>query len=69
MQIEHLHHFKPKFQVGEKVRISKYKRLTFDKSCTSNWTEQNFLLMAFKQQVTLRMKLYISMVKYKRLFR
>ena len=32
----------PKFKVGNKVRISKYKRKTFDKGYTPNWTEEVF---------------------------
>ena len=35
---------KPKFKVGDKVRISKYKREVFDKGYTPNWTEEIFLL-------------------------
>ena len=31
---------KPKFKVGDKVRISKYKRKVFDKGYTENWTEE-----------------------------
>ena len=30
---------KPKFKVGDRVRISKYKRKVFDKGYTPNWTE------------------------------
>ena len=33
---------KPKFKVGDKVRISKYKRKVFDKSYTPNWSEEIF---------------------------
>ena len=33
---------KPKFKVGDKVRISKYKRKVFDKGYTPNWTEEIF---------------------------
>ena len=33
---------KPKFKIGDKVRISKYKRKTFHKGYTSNWTEEIF---------------------------
>ena len=33
---------KPKFKIGDKVRISKYKRKTFDKGYTPNWTEEIF---------------------------
>ena len=35
---------KPKFKVGDKVRISKYKRKIFDKSYPLNWTEEIFLV-------------------------
>ena len=35
---------KPKFKVGDKVRISKYKRKVFDKGYTPNWTEERFLV-------------------------
>ena len=31
---------KPTFKVGDKVRISKYKRKVFDKGHTPNWTEE-----------------------------
>ena len=31
---------KPKYKIGHKVRISKYKRKTFDKSYTPNWTQE-----------------------------
>ena len=31
---------KPKFKVGDKVRISNYKRKVFDKGYTPNWTEE-----------------------------
>ena len=31
---------KPKFAIGDKVRISKYKRRVFDKGYTPNWTEE-----------------------------
>ena len=33
---------KPKFSIGDKVRISKYKRRVFDKGYTPNWTEEVF---------------------------
>ena len=36
--------FKSKFKVGDKVRISKYKRKVFDKGYTRNWTEEIFLV-------------------------
>ena len=35
---------KIKFQIGEKVRISKYKRPVFDKGDTPNWTEEIFVV-------------------------
>ena len=35
---------KPKFKVGDKVRISKYKRKIFDQGYTPNWTEEIFLV-------------------------
>ena len=35
---------KPKLKVGDKVRISKYKRKVFDKGYTPNWTEEIFLI-------------------------
>ena len=33
---------KPKFKVGDNVRISKYKRNVFDKGYTPNWSEEVF---------------------------
>ena len=35
---------KPKFKVGDKVRISKCKRKIFDKGYTPDWTEEIFLV-------------------------
>ena len=35
---------KPKFAVGDKVRISKYKRRVFGKGYTQNWTEEAFMI-------------------------
>ena len=35
---------KPKFKVGDKVRISKYKSKVFDKGYTLNWTDEIFLV-------------------------
>ena len=35
---------KRKFKVGDKVGISKYKRKTFDKGYTPNWTEEIFIV-------------------------
>ena len=38
----YLKHVPAKFYVGEKVRISEYKRKLFDKGFTPNWTEEIF---------------------------
>ena len=35
---------KPRFKVGDKVRISKYKRKVFDKGYAPNWTDEIFLV-------------------------
>ena len=35
---------KIKFQIGDKVRISKYKRTVFGKGYTPNWTEEIFVV-------------------------
>lgn len=35
---------KPKYKIGDKVRISKYKRQLFDKGYTPNWTEEIFTI-------------------------
>ena len=35
---------KPKFSIGDHVRISKYKRKVFDKGYTPNWTEEIFVI-------------------------
>ena len=35
---------RPKFKIGDKVRISKYKRNMFDKGYTPNWTEEVFII-------------------------
>ena len=34
----------PKFSIGDKVRLSKYKRKVFDKGYTPNWTEEVFIV-------------------------
>ena len=34
----------PKFSIGDKVRLSKYKRQVFDKGYTPNWTEEVFVV-------------------------
>ena len=40
----HLKPKKPKFSIGDKVRISKYKRRKFEKGYTPNWTEEVFVV-------------------------
>ena len=35
---------KPKFAIGDKVPVSKYKRRVFDKGYTPNWTEEVFVI-------------------------
>ena len=35
---------RPAFKVGDTVKISKYKRKTFDKGYTPNWTEEVFII-------------------------
>ena len=35
---------KPKFSIGDKVGLSKYKRRVFDKGYTLNWTEELFVV-------------------------
>ena len=42
----------PKFKVGDHVRISKYKNI-FAKGCTSNWSEEVFIVSKFKNTVPL----------------
>ena len=34
----------PKLKIGDKLRISKYKRPVFDKGYTPNWTEEIFAI-------------------------
>ena len=40
----------PKFKVGDRVRISKYKNI-FDKGCTQNWPEEIFIIGKVKNTV------------------
>ena len=49
---------KPKFKVGDKVKISKYKRKIFDKGYTPNWTEEIFLVDKIQStnRITYRLK-------------
>ena len=39
---------KPKFKIGDKVRISKYKRKVLDKGYTANWTKEMFIIDKFQ---------------------
>ena len=49
---------KSKFKVGDKVRISKYKRKTFDKGYTPNWTEEIFIIgkIQYTNSITYKLK-------------
>ena len=49
---------KPKFKVGDKVRISKYKRPVFDKGYTPNWSEEIFTVdkIRYTNPVTYKLK-------------
>ena len=40
----------PKFKVGDRVRISKYKNI-FAKWCTPNWSEEAFIISKTKNTV------------------
>ena len=39
--VEEFHEKDPKFNIGDRVRISKYKNV-FAKGCTPNWSEEVF---------------------------
>ena len=49
---------KAKFKVGDKVRISKYKRNVFDKGYTPNWTEEMFTVdkIQYTNPITYKIK-------------
>ena len=49
---------KPKFNVGDKVRISKYKRNVFDKGYTPNWSEELFIInkIQYTNPITYKIK-------------
>ena len=49
---------KPKCKIGDKVRISKYKRKTFDKGYTPNWTEETFTVdkIQYTNPITCKIK-------------
>ena len=48
---------KPKFKIGDKVRISEYKRDVFDKGYTPNWTEEVFTIDEIKHTIPITYKL------------
>ena len=49
---------KPKFKIGDKVRISKYKRKTLDKGYTPNSTEEVFIIdkIQYTKPITYKIK-------------
>ena len=49
---------KPKVKIGDKVRISKYKRNVFDKGYTPNWTEEVFIVdrVKYTNPITYKLK-------------
>jgi len=49
---------KPKFKIGDKVRISKYKRNVFDKGYTPNWSEEIFTVdkIQYTNPITYKLK-------------
>ena len=49
---------KPKFKIGDKIRISKYKRKVFDKGYTPNWTEEVFTVdkIQYTNPITYKLK-------------
>ncbi|PFX13110.1 putative uncharacterized transposon-derived protein F54H12.3 [Stylophora pistillata] len=49
---------KPKFAVGDHVRISRFKRKVFDKGFTPNWTEEIFVVdqIQYSDPITYKLK-------------
>ena len=49
---------KSKFTIGDKVRISKYKRKVFDKGYTPNWSEEVFTVdkIQYTNPITYKLK-------------
>ena len=49
---------KPKFKIGDEVRISKYKRKVFDKGYTPNWSEEIFTVdkIQYTNPITYKLK-------------
>ena len=54
---------KPTFKIGDSVRISKYKRKTFDKGYTPNWTEEVFVISEIQPTDPITYKIKDLMVK------
>ena len=48
---------KPKFKVGDRVRISKYKRKVFDKSYTPSWSEEVFTVDKIQSTIPITYKI------------
>ena len=48
---------KPKFKIGDKVRISKYKRNMFDKGYTPNWSEELFTIDKIQSTIPITYKI------------
>ena len=48
---------KPKFKIGDKVRISKYKRNVFDKGYTPNWLEELFTIDKIQSTIPITYKI------------
>ncbi|XP_022807362.1 uncharacterized protein LOC111344404 [Stylophora pistillata] len=49
---------RPKFAVGDHVRISKFKRKVFEKGFTPNWTEEIFVVdeVQYSNPITYKLK-------------
>ena len=49
---------KPKFKIGDEVRISKFKRKVFDKGYTPNWSEEIFTVdkIQYTNPITYKLK-------------
>ena len=49
---------KPKFKIGDMVRISRFKRYLFDKGYTPNWTEEVFTIdkIQYTNPITYKLK-------------
>ena len=49
---------RPKFSVGDRVRITKFKRKVFDKGFTPNWTEEIFVVdeIKYTDPITYKLK-------------